>query len=211
MAIRGWPFNEVETEDRAVRTDCSRGFRRGRGDHPASRGRPRSHSSFRIEVEQSPGRSQIAQTGINDQVKADRDEILIERDIRSVAGDGIEIGEIERAQAPAFCAWRGPGPGDRKLRARCFEPADNDRGCPPRRATARPFLRSSTGMTWKECSSWRFGLHVVVLVHEWVTGGGLAGMPLPASWEREGSAMRRAIARDFAALPSERYQSRHDA
>jgi predicted ATP-grasp superfamily ATP-dependent carboligase len=43
---------------------------------------------------------------------------------------------------------------------------------------------------------------LVVLVHEWVTGGGLAGMPLPASWEREGSAMRRAIARDFAAVRS---------
>ncbi len=43
---------------------------------------------------------------------------------------------------------------------------------------------------------------VVVLVHEWVTGGGLAGVALPASWEREGGAMRRAIARDFAALPS---------
>ena len=46
------------------------------------------------------------------------------------------------------------------------------------------------------------GAALVVLVHEWVTGGGLAGMPLPASWEHEGSAMRRAITRDFAALPS---------
>jgi tyramine---L-glutamate ligase len=44
------------------------------------------------------------------------------------------------------------------------------------------------------------GTALVVLVHEWVTGGGLAGSPLPGSWEREGSAMRRAIARDFAAL-----------
>jgi predicted ATP-grasp superfamily ATP-dependent carboligase len=41
---------------------------------------------------------------------------------------------------------------------------------------------------------------LAVLVHEWVTGGGLAGAPLPGSWEREGSAMRRAIARDFAAI-----------
>ena len=46
------------------------------------------------------------------------------------------------------------------------------------------------------------GASLVVLVHEWVTGGGLAGTPLPGSWEREGSAMRRAIASDFAALPS---------
>ena len=45
------------------------------------------------------------------------------------------------------------------------------------------------------------GAALVVLVHEWVTGGGMAGMALPASWEREGSAMRRAIAREFAALP----------
>ena len=44
------------------------------------------------------------------------------------------------------------------------------------------------------------GTALVVLVHEWVTGGGLAGSPLPGSWEREGSAMRRVIARDFAAL-----------
>jgi predicted ATP-grasp superfamily ATP-dependent carboligase len=40
-----------------------------------------------------------------------------------------------------------------------------------------------------------------ILVHEWVTGGGLAGSPLPASWAAEGRAMRRAIAADFAALP----------
>src|SRR5262245_17511349 len=36
-----------------------------------------------------------------------------------------------------------------------------------------------------------------VLIHEWVTGGGLAGAPMPASWAREGRAMRRAIADDF--------------
>src|SRR5437016_4389524 len=36
-----------------------------------------------------------------------------------------------------------------------------------------------------------------VLIHEWVTGGGLAGRVLPASWAAEGRAMRRAIARDF--------------
>jgi predicted ATP-grasp superfamily ATP-dependent carboligase len=40
-----------------------------------------------------------------------------------------------------------------------------------------------------------------VLVHEWVTGGGLAGEPLPPSWAAEGSAMRRAIAADFAEIP----------
>jgi predicted ATP-grasp superfamily ATP-dependent carboligase len=41
---------------------------------------------------------------------------------------------------------------------------------------------------------------LTVLVHEWVTGGGLAGSPLPASWAAEGRAMRRAIAGEFAAL-----------
>src|SRR3954452_10376991 len=45
---------------------------------------------------------------------------------------------------------------------------------------------------------------ITVLVHEWVTGGGLAGRPMPASWAAEGHAMRRAIAGDFAALPGVR-------
>jgi predicted ATP-grasp superfamily ATP-dependent carboligase len=40
---------------------------------------------------------------------------------------------------------------------------------------------------------------LTVLVHEWVSGGGLAGSPMPASWAIEGCAMRRAIAREFAA------------
>lgn len=37
-----------------------------------------------------------------------------------------------------------------------------------------------------------------ILIHEYVTGGGLAGQDLPESWAREGRAMRRAIAADFA-------------
>src|SRR4051812_2217081 len=40
-----------------------------------------------------------------------------------------------------------------------------------------------------------------VFVHEFVTGGGLAGSVLPASWQAEGAAMRRALAADFAILP----------
>jgi predicted ATP-grasp superfamily ATP-dependent carboligase len=39
-----------------------------------------------------------------------------------------------------------------------------------------------------------------ILVHEWVTGGGMADTVLPPSWAAEGRAMRRAIAGDFAAL-----------
>jgi predicted ATP-grasp superfamily ATP-dependent carboligase len=42
---------------------------------------------------------------------------------------------------------------------------------------------------------------MTILVHEWVTGGGLAGAALPPSWATEGAAMRRAIAADFSALP----------
>ncbi len=38
-------------------------------------------------------------------------------------------------------------------------------------------------------------------MHEYVTGGGLAGEALPPSWAAEGGAMRRALAEDFAALP----------
>ncbi|CAN5911096.1 ATP-grasp domain-containing protein [soil metagenome] len=40
----------------------------------------------------------------------------------------------------------------------------------------------------------------MVLIHEYVTGGGLAGADLPASWAAEGNAMRRALAEDFASL-----------
>lgn len=39
-----------------------------------------------------------------------------------------------------------------------------------------------------------------VLIHEWVTGGGLAGSPLPSSWAAEGRAMRHALAADFHAV-----------
>src|SRR3954451_14766020 len=45
------------------------------------------------------------------------------------------------------------------------------------------------------------GTPMRVLIHEFVTGGGLAGAPLPASWAAEGGAMRRALAADCAALP----------
>ena len=41
---------------------------------------------------------------------------------------------------------------------------------------------------------------LTILVHEWVTGGGLAGSSVPRSWAAEGLAMRRAIAADFACL-----------
>jgi tyramine---L-glutamate ligase len=41
---------------------------------------------------------------------------------------------------------------------------------------------------------------LTILVHEWVTGGGLAGSACSDSWAAEGRAMRRAIAADFAAV-----------
>ena len=41
---------------------------------------------------------------------------------------------------------------------------------------------------------------LTILVHEWVTGGGMAGELPPASWAAEGQAMRRAVAADFAAI-----------
>ena len=40
-----------------------------------------------------------------------------------------------------------------------------------------------------------------ILLHEFVTGGGLAGAPIPPCWEAEGAAIRRALAEDFAAVP----------
>ena len=43
-------------------------------------------------------------------------------------------------------------------------------------------------------------MRIRVLVHEFVTGGGLAGREVPPSWAAEGHAMRRALAEDFAAI-----------
>ena len=42
------------------------------------------------------------------------------------------------------------------------------------------------------------GSRGIVLVHEFVTGGGLAGRPLPPSLAAEGHALRRALAADFS-------------
>ena len=39
-----------------------------------------------------------------------------------------------------------------------------------------------------------------LLIHEYVTGGGLAGQALPDSWAIEGAAIRRALVADFAAV-----------
>src|SRR5260221_13796916 len=60
---------------------------------------------------------------------------------------------------------------------------------------------SRTGITRKTFSDMVSALPLKILIHEWVTGGGLAGSPCPVSWAAEGRAMRRAIAADFAALP----------
>ncbi len=44
------------------------------------------------------------------------------------------------------------------------------------------------------------GPPATVLIHEFVTGGGLSGEDLPPSWAAEGRAMRLALAEDFSAL-----------
>lgn len=49
-----------------------------------------------------------------------------------------------------------------------------------------------------------------VFVHEFVTGGGLAGRDLPASWATEGLAMRRAVADDFASVAGVRVRTSTD-
>jgi predicted ATP-grasp superfamily ATP-dependent carboligase len=40
-----------------------------------------------------------------------------------------------------------------------------------------------------------------ILIHEWVTGGGMAGIEIPPSWLVEGRAIRRAVAADFSSVP----------
>jgi predicted ATP-grasp superfamily ATP-dependent carboligase len=52
----------------------------------------------------------------------------------------------------------------------------------------------------------------IVVVHEFVTGGGLKGEEAPESWRIEGEAMRRALAREFAAVgPMVRVVTTRDA
>jgi tyramine---L-glutamate ligase len=55
------------------------------------------------------------------------------------------------------------------------------------------------------------GRSLTILVFEYVTGGGLAGRELPASWAAEGAAMRRAISEDFASVPGVRVVMTLDA
>jgi predicted ATP-grasp superfamily ATP-dependent carboligase len=50
-----------------------------------------------------------------------------------------------------------------------------------------------------------------VLIHEYVSGGGLAGQDLPPSWAAEGHAMRRAVAEDLAAVAGVRVRMTLDA
>ena len=54
-------------------------FRRA-WDRRASRGRRRSHSRFDRARASAPAESQVAQAGIDDQAKAERDEIVVERE-----------------------------------------------------------------------------------------------------------------------------------
>jgi predicted ATP-grasp superfamily ATP-dependent carboligase len=66
-------------------------------------------------------------------------------------------------------------------------------------------------MTWKGLAVMGSGTALSILVHEWVTGGGLAGEPLPECWADQGRAMRRAIAADFAHLTAVRVITTLDA
>jgi tyramine---L-glutamate ligase len=50
-----------------------------------------------------------------------------------------------------------------------------------------------------------------IFLFEFVTGGGLAGNDLPASWASEGHAMRRALVRDFSSIPGVRVFMTFDA
>ena len=102
-----WPaVHEIEAQDRAVRADFGEDFGQSVG---AIERLEASHdgTGFRIEIEQPAGRLEVAQTGINHQVEAARDEILIEPDSRRVAGDGIKIGEIKCVQPQGFAERTG--------------------------------------------------------------------------------------------------------
>ena len=95
-----WPFSgaavvEIQTEDRALVTESVDDFAQSVRDLRSVSSPATIVLDCRIEHAQLPWRFQIAQAGIDNQVKSARDEILIKRDRRGFPGDGIEIGQIE--------------------------------------------------------------------------------------------------------------------
>ncbi len=116
--------------------------------------------------------------------------------------DRAEVGEVEVGQ-PLEGVAAGPCAGRSGRDGRAGRSGAGHNGARSLRSprTAIPRRTSRTGLTRMNGPGSGGDDRVTVLVHEFVTGGGLAGRDLPASWAAEGSAMRRAISADFAAVP----------
>jgi predicted ATP-grasp superfamily ATP-dependent carboligase len=141
----------------------------------------------------------VAQTDVGPDVKPQRCDFRKHCRVPDAALKRIEVGDVDVTQAKPLAQTSGEVD-------RPFERAE-DAGY---RTIARPV--AATGMhdlaakdvensdDAERQRSKNLGSAMRVLIHEWVTGGGLAGEALPESWAREGFAMRRAVADDFRAL-----------
>ena len=118
-----------------------------------------------------------------------------EGEVGRAARDRVEVGEVQVAE-PEDVAKR-EREGERVVACREHAADDLVRGASaPSGVDGFPTQEVDDG---DDANGQRLAIRgsaMRVLVHEWVTGGGLAG-PLPASWAAEGRAMRRAIADDF--------------
>ena len=202
--INGTPGAKVEAEDELLRRQLrdDSGQRSGPADRLQADDKRRD-----ARREQGSQRGPIADSGIDPKIEAERADGPIERPARRPAGDGVEIGDVKLAEVEGVAKRAGdakrlgirvqPRPqrlimvavaADRTHRPSRFEVEDRDH---PQRHEGLGSHAARDRQT-------------TVLIHEWVTGGGLAGQSLPPSWAAEGHAMRRAIAGDFASLPGVR-------
>jgi predicted ATP-grasp superfamily ATP-dependent carboligase len=189
---------KVEAEDDAGR---SHGL-----DHVAETGR--TGDGFQADDdagdtrrEDLPGVRSVAKAGVDPDCQTKRGEFSIEFERRGETGDGVEVREIKVINGKGVA----DGLGERD-RGGIGSQGGTERGI----IVAMP----ATGMNGEAASDVEngddsgHGMGVLgdqsvttVLIHEYVTGGGLVGRDLPESWAVEGTAMRRALARDFAEVP----------
>ena len=158
--------------------------------------------------EQGGQRIPIADSGIDPEIDAERAEWPDRANSSAPAGDGVEIGEVELAEAEAVAKRAGdaerlgirvqPRPQRLIMIAVATDRMDGparlqveDRDHPERHE--RAWLPRCQGHRRRR---------------SWSTNGSPAAdwpaRPCPRSWAAEGHAMRRAIAGDFASLPGVR-------
>lgn len=154
-----------------------------------------------------PGRNEVrepgkvSEPGIDPDVKTEVRGRAEKQDVGWPAFDRIQVGDVQVVEAEGVAEvdrqadWVGPR-------------SENAPDRPVFAATAAPGVDGLAGPQvddGDDAKAQKAGSPPVrpckVLVHEWVTGGGLAGRELPESWAVEGRAMRQAVAADFQCVP----------